>query len=476
MKLDSEERFSGKQFMKGGVWTLTGKLLFALSAFIINVLLSRLLSTSEFGAFFLVFNFILFASTAGILGLQQSVIRFIAEPLSRRQYSEVRRVIGLILKLAVWGALVVTLLFLLLQLTPLFHLGNDWSAVLAIPISIWLFGYIFQLLLSETFRGLYDMKLAASFGGVVSNTLIICSLIVLSLSGYSLKLGAILIIHSLAVGLSNLIAALCLWRKLRRLADGVTPSEQKADNPPAALTSRSILAVSLPIMWSNLALFLLTATDLWILGWFRNEVEVAIYGSAVRFIAIINLFVIVLNAVMSTLISNRYSEGKLDELEQIGRWVTAALAIPGIVMWLMFVGFGDVLLGFVFGEIYSQAAMILIFLSAGQLMNLLMGPVGLVLMLTGNEKRMLAITLFCSAITFSGACLLAGPYGGIGVALMMLAGLMLQNGLMWFTVKRQLGISLHFSIGSLVSLVQAALNRLENRRAAKKNQLAIEQQ
>lgn len=468
MKLESGQQFSGKQFMKGGVWTLSGKLLFALSAFIINVMLSRLLSTSEFGAFFLIFNFILFASTAGILGLQQSVIRFTAEPLSRGQYSAVKQAVSLILKLAFAGSGVVTALFLLLQQTGIIRLDNDWFSAFAVPISIWLFGYIFQLLLSETFRGLYDMKLAASFGGVVSNGLVIVSLVFLTLWGHTLDLGLILFIHCVAVGTSNLAASLCLWWKLKRLGDPTAFVKKETDEPPASLTSRSVLAVSLPIMWSNLALFLLTATDLWILGWFRNEEEVAIYGSAVRFIAIINLFVIVLNAVMSTFISNRFAEGKMEELERVGRWVTACLALPGILMWLIFVGFGDVLLGFVFGEIYSQAAFILIFLSAGQLTNLLMGPVGLVLMLTGNEKRMLAITFFCSVITFTGACLLAGPYGGVGVAVMMLAGLMLQNGLMWFTVKRKLGISLHFSIGSLVSLGQFTLALLGKKRAAKK--------
>lgn len=464
MKTEAGNLSSGKQVMKGGLWTFSGKIVFALSAFIINVMLSRMLDTREYGTYFLVFNLILFGSTVGVMGLNQSIIRFTAENINRKQYHAVRKAIRLTLRFAFLGAVGVTGLYLLVQQTALSRfMDNDIFQSHSLAISMWMFGYIFQILLAETFRGLYDTVLAAWFGGVLSNILVIAFLVLAAFTGQEVSLSIVVLMLLAAIWSSNAAAGWCLWRKLKKL-----PATGSLEPQESRIGWRTIASVSLPIMWSNVSLFFLTATDLWILGLFRNEEEVAIYGAAVRFIAIINLFVIVLNSVMSTFISDRYTAGKLRELERIGRWVTVSLALPGIVLWSTFVLYGEPILGFVFGEIFTQAGTILIFLSAGQLMNLLMGPVGLTLMLTGNERRMLRITLFCSVVTFAGACWMAKAYGGLGVAQAMFAGLLLQNVLMWYTVKKKLGISLHFSLSSLVSLIGLISRCMVEARAASK--------
>lgn len=84
-------------------------------------------------------------------------------------------------------------------------------------------------------------------------------------------------------------------------------------------------------------------------------------------------------------------------------------------------------------------------LSIGQVINLLVGPSGLILTLTGNERTMLRISLFTSCITITGACIAAKFAGPVQVAIVMVAGLALQNAIMLYTTKKKLGIMIYFN-------------------------------
>ncbi|GAB6988090.1 lipopolysaccharide biosynthesis protein [Paenibacillus pini] len=444
--------------VSGGIWTFIGRAVFAFSALLSNILLSRLLNSTEFGTYMLAFNIAFFGNIIGILGLNQSIIRFTTENLKLKRYSQAKRAVYISLRLGLIGAVVTMLLYIVLQQFVLSHFTDSLLlGKVALFTGMWIVASVIQQLIGETFRGLHHVKLAACFGGVLSNVLYIgCLGTVMLLGIHQLHLSTVVFMVSLTLLLNCLLGALVLRNRLKLL-----PHDDNARVPEVERVNRSmIFRVSFPIMLSNVAVFFLTSTDLWILGIFKNADQVAIYGSAVRLIATINFFGVLLNLVMATVISDKNASGQLKELEKTGKSVTTLLTLPAIVLVLIFILFGKTILGIVFGPFYSQAESILIVLSIGQVINLLVGPSALILTLTGNEKSMLKIASCTSVVTIVGAILAAKYSNSTGVALVMLMGLAIQNGLMLMTTKKKLGIMIYFSPVLLWRGAQAGWRRI----------------
>ena len=79
-----------QRLLSGSAWTLTGKAASVLAALIVNALLARLLSPQDFGAYFLAFSMVYLGATVGALGLNQLVVRFVAESMGLGQFGRVR--------------------------------------------------------------------------------------------------------------------------------------------------------------------------------------------------------------------------------------------------------------------------------------------------------------------------------------------------------------------------------------------------
>ncbi|CAM2978564.1 oligosaccharide flippase family protein [Paenibacillus sediminis] len=450
---------SESKMISGGIWTFCGRVVFAFSVLVINVLLSRMLSSTDYGTYLLAFNIAFFGSIVGVLGLNQAIIKFTTENLQLKQYSSVKQAIKLSIRIALMGSISAMVLYLILQQSVLKYFFNSPQlSHVSILTGAWIVMNIFQQFLGETFRGLHGMKAAVIFGGVFSNLLFIISVAIYTLvSSQTISLFAFMLMINLTILINCLLACWFLHLKLKQFP--LTEFMPKYKE----IRLRSILNVSIPIMLSNVALFFLTSSDLWMLGIAHNEEQVAIYGSAVRLIATINFFGIILNSMMSTVISDKNAAGKLKELEKTGRVITTILTIPAIFLVFIFALFGRQILGIVFGSFYSQGGLILFILSIGQVINLLVGPSGLILTLTGNEKVMLRITVISSLLTMSCGAITAINGGPTSLALVMVGGLAFQNLLMWIATKRRLGISTHFSFLLIVKWVKAIVKYIHLR-------------
>ncbi|WP_336765763.1 oligosaccharide flippase family protein [Paenibacillus sp. USHLN196] len=436
-------RLLNNRVINGGIWTFIGRSVFAFSALVTNGLLSRLLNTMDFGTYMLAFSISFFGNIVGILGINQSIIRFTTENLQRKRYFQMKRAVHASLCIALAGAIGTVILYVLFQHFVLSRFMNSSQLDnIALLTGLWILANVIQQFIGETFRGLHEIKYASLFGGVLSNILYITCLITMMIIGSGqLDLSTVILTVSLSLLLNCILGGWILRKKLKSFPNHDQGTVLTTDK----VKSSVIFRVSYPIMLSNVAIFFLTSTDLWILGVFQSEDQVAIYGAAVRLIATINFFGVLLNLVLSTHISEKYASGQLNELEKTGKLVTFIVTLPAIFLVLVFMFLGEEILGVFFGSYYSKAEPILIVLSIGQVINLLVGPSGLILTLTGNERMMLKISLFTSCITITGACIAAKLAGPVEVAIVMVAGLVLQNAILLYATKKKLGIMIFFN-------------------------------
>jgi O-antigen/teichoic acid export membrane protein len=127
-------------------------------------------------------------------------------------------------------------------------------------------------------------------------------------------------------------------------------------------------------MWvTNMTLFVGLQTDFWIVGAFRPQEEVAIYGAAVKLVLMVALPLQIVSAVVPPLITELYVQGRRRELERALRATATLAGIPACLVLAVFMTLGGPILGTVYGGYYREGWLVLAVLSAGQLVNVGLG-------------------------------------------------------------------------------------------------------
>lgn len=424
-----------QRLLSGGAWALGGKVAAACTMLAVNALLARLLSPQELGVYFLAFSLVSLGAMVGSGGLSLAVIRFVAESIGLEQFGRTRRVICIVLLLGLLGALGVGAAYLLFGEVlgaNLFHA----PALVAVTglVAGWMVVMTLQNLLAETFRGFHDIRLASIFGGLVTGGLVTGTLVSGSLGalwfvqGHA-TLGTVLLL-SVGSGLaSTLLAGWFLRRKVRSLPSGSGRVEVK-----------EVLNVSWPLLAAGLTFYVLTQVDIWVLGAFRTQEEVAIYGATVRLVALLSMPLLIVNAVVPPLIAEMHARGEVRELERTLRTIATAASILALPVFIGFILAGGPILGLVYGDYYRQGATVLVVLSMGQLATFWSGACGHVLTMTGHHHPAMAITALSSLVAVAISLASVNSLGMLGVAFGPFVGLALQNIAMAIYSRKVIGI------------------------------------
>ena len=424
-----------EKLLKGSAWAFLGKVISISSAVIVNALLARLLTHEEMGAYFLTLSFVSLAAVFAQLGLTQAIVRLISESIGTGRVDRVGQYIYLTLKIATVGGVVVSGLIAFgggkIIAQCIFH--SLLMAQITGIATAWFVLSMFQQLISEIFRGFHDIKLATVFGGVLTGILSMVLFLVLWLVQGHGNLSEVLALTLLAGTTSLIFSSVILWKKLITL-----PSAHGA-----VIRSSDILKMSWPLWVTNLTIFGLAQADLVIMGMFRSPEEVAVYGVVTRMIGLVGMPLMIMNAVISPLISEMYSQGEVGVLQRTLRTVSTLGSLPAIMIVGVFVVSGSSLLGVVFGEYYKSGGAILLILCIGQLINTMTGSCGMVLMMTGHQFAMMVITLVSGLLSIVTGCLLVRNYAGEGVAVASAAGLIAQNIAALLLAKAKVGIWTH---------------------------------
>ncbi len=434
-----------KRLLTGGAWAFVGRILTAVSVLAVNALLARLLSPAEMGDYFLMFSLVGFAAIVAQSGLATTIVRLVAESLASGDYGRARQSIKWVFRIISVSALIVALVMVFgggdFVSRQIFH-SPMMGAVVHIA-ALWVVVLVFQTINAETFRGFHDIRMASIFGGLSTSVFSALIFFVLWVFRGHSDLQEVVILSTVAGMSTALLSGILLGKRFNRLPAG-----------DRAISLEEVLTIAWPLWVTSLTLFVLTQADLWILGLFRNQDEVAIYGIAVRLVALIAMPLTIVNAVIQPVISDMYSRDKLIQLEKIMRVSGTLVAIPAFAILGLFVLFGDIILGYFFGAFYRGAALVLLILSAGQLINVWAGSCGLVLMLTGNQMLMMKISIVTGVLTILSSFLLVERYGSTGVAGAAALGIILQNILMLLAVRKKLKIWTHADFRYVTAIVK----------------------
>src|SRR5215831_18574159 len=359
------------RLLRDGSRTLAGRVLFSLAGFAVNVLLTRLLAPAEMAGYFLLVSMVTIVSMVAQLGLPTSVVRFTAESLGQSLNSRAAGAIrGALLCGLASGVLAGGTLALTGRFAQRSWFALDFDGYIYALAGVWVAALVLGSIVAESFRGLRDSLLAAVFGGALTNGCLVVLLIAGLLFPRARGLHEVLALAATAALVNVALGSYLLRRKLQGLG------------PVLRFRVGELLAASWPLMIASLAIFVATQADLWIAASLLSKEAVALYGAAARM-------------------------------------VRASAALAGgtsAAVLVVLTVFAPELLRLAFGPFYAAAAVVLLPLCAGQVVNAFCGGAAPVMMMSGAGRGAMAISLACGAWLLIAGPMAARAWGIAGLA------------------------------------------------------------
>lgn len=176
------------------------------------------------------------------------------------------------------------------------------------------------------------------------------------------------------------------------------------------------------------------------IGVLGNEVDVAYFRVAMQATTLLVLGQQAMNTVMQPRVARSYRNGEILNTQSLLKTSVRLSSLSSIPLALIFIIWGKEVINLLFGETYIPAISILKILCVGQIFNVCMGSVGMILNMTGNEKRTLRAQFITLISTLIGFYVLIPTYGGEGAAYSVSIGLIVWNSLMAVDVYRLTGL------------------------------------
>jgi O-antigen/teichoic acid export membrane protein len=413
---------------------LVGRVVSIVLGVVINGFLARLLTPSEYGAYFTSFTLVIVGAIVAQLGLDRAVVRLVSASIGTdlpgRARQAIRRIlwIGSIAAVGMGAALA-------FGLGPWLADNVFHSALLraAMPITGgWLAATAIQSLFVETYRGLQDFRRAVLFDAMLVDVLWASMFGALYVAGARVGLNTIIALSAGATVLIMAVGGAILSPRIRGI-DG-----------DGDLDRGEILQIAWPSVITNTAIYFLgTGVDLLVLAAFWPQRYVAVYGAATRLVTLVATPLWIVRGVMTPLIAELHAQGKTEELERSSRAAAALAGIPSLLVLGIFLLFGGSILGAYQGPFYRQGAAVLAILSFGRMVAVWAGPCAATLMMTGYQRVMMYVTVSTGVLSVALGIVFAQRFGRIGVAWSTSAVIILQNAAMLLLAKRLVGVWTH---------------------------------
>ncbi len=396
----------------------------AISTLIMSIAVARSLPAEDAGLFFLALSIITFLANIGLLGLNQSVLRFIGYYHSEKKWSMINAVS--------------------------FH-ASRWASICLLGFCLglyivapWLSSGVFEKpTLTPVLRGLSPsvfflgiiILLAHQLQAINRTT----KSIILRFIAIPLVLGATILFvnfdtaHGIGTFYSIIAMVVCVLGCYLWWNSHIIRTREKFD--------RSVLWASCFPLW---IVILMGQTSQWsaqfVAGAWVSASEIAQLSVAQRTATLVNFILIAVNLVIAPRLAGLYAQKKYDEVEKLALKAVRImiffavpifgliLAVPGWVMSL-------------FGDTYSSGATLLVILASGQLINVLTGSTGYLLSMSGHEGDLRNVVLISGPIAVGSALLLTPLFGVHGAAVATAIAVASQNLLSVYMVKKRLGFN-----------------------------------
>lgn len=396
-------------------------------AFILNVVIARLLGADGAGLYFIAMSVTVIGSIIARMGLDNSLLRFIASSATQGDWGRVKGVFALGMKKALIATMTTSLL--LAFLTPLLAEKMFGKPDVSEPMrwmSMGIITFSFMMLLAESLKGLKQIRNSMLVSGAIYplvSLIIIWPLVsFLGVAGASLA-------YVLATGMAALVG-LMFWRRNMCHHEPTNisfdPEDLKSSSRPLWLMAFINQAV---LPW----------TPLLLLGVWGTSGESGIFGAATRVAMLVTFFLATVNTILAPKFAELHAKGDIKTLGHLARRFAMYITLATSPLFLLLIIKGQWVMG-MFGDDFLVGGGVLAILAVGQVINSITGSVGYLLMMTGHERDMRNSSIIGSVIMLFLAFTLIPSMGMTGAAISSASAIAGMNIVSSYMVWERLGV------------------------------------
>lgn len=180
---------------------------------------------------------------------------------------------------------------------------------------------------------------------------------------------------------------------------------------------KELISYSVPLVFTGFLIFCVQWSDLLMLGAMDSALSVGVYRAASQIPVFLGLILTAFNSIYAPVIAEMHHNGLNERLETMfkttARWVFF-FSFPAA---LMIVFSTKEVMGIFGAEFTGQGALVLIILTAAQVVNCAAGGVGYTLIMTGRQKLEMMNSLVLISVNIALNYILIPYYGPIGAAI-----------------------------------------------------------
>jgi len=390
---------------------------------VIGVALSRLLGAEGLGVYAFAMSLATLLGTASRLGLTTLLVREVAIRLERGDEAGSVGLVSWVHQISLSVSVVVAAVTL------------AWAATVSTSETAWTVGLAMLVLVfmtattlrSAALRGLNAVVLASLPLHLVRPVVALAGLGVLTVLAWerpSQAMGAQVLAWMVAGGL-----ALALWRQRAPVVPSTPPS-----------TPRKWLAAAMPLLLLDGLLVTIHHSDILMLKWLATDASTGIYAIVSQLGRLTALVLVAANSVVSPRFAALHEAGDSDGLQQLVRASARGVSLLTVVLALGLLGFGSQVLAFYapgFEVGYPALAVIV----TGQALNAMAGSVGYLLVMTGHDRDVAAVSLVVCALNLTLNLVLIPEYDMVGAALASAISVVAWNGALVVLVRKRLRLN-----------------------------------
>jgi O-antigen/teichoic acid export membrane protein len=359
----------------GATVSLIGKVLGRGIDFAKQIALARLLNVEAFGLYALIWNLLRVVGVLAPLGLQNGVIQF-AVPFRSTDKGKFKDVILRSLELSLIVSIGLTILLWWAAPWLASNLFDEPGFVKAFRVFVLTLPPMVGLrIAANATRISQRMQYAIYAEELLQSISALLLFLLLFIGGWQL-LGAIW-----ATTLSFLLAFGLSCYYLYRLF----PSAFRLKRQPA-VSNKILIAYSAPTALSGLFGVVVNRLDRLFIGYYGTMTDVGIYQAAAQFSIIFAVVLDGFNAIFSPIIAELHHKNRFAELQEIFR-ISTKWSIYANTPFFLIIFFApySVMEG-IFGTSYRLGVAPLLILTIGQVVNISVGGVGRLLIMTGKQN------------------------------------------------------------------------------------------
>ncbi len=408
----------GRQIARGYLTGIAGIVVVRMCGFFFNILLARWLGPADFGEFILFTAVIAFAVMLSDAGFSAGVLRFVALYTGQGDSLNVRGVFltatgSVVLLSTVVGAILFFTRDLLSVSFKSVHL--PWMITVVAPL-------------------LGALVLGNLFMSALQGRQLIQPMIVLrDMIEPILRVALCAILLWLGLGLGAAVWAYVFGQLFLFFAFGILLwkifdlGSERWDILSPVFTS--LAAFSLPLLFSQLAGYLMQWVDTLLLGAMMSVREVGIYGAAQRWASIGGTPLSALAPVFLPVITRLYGEQRMDDVADYYKRITDGLMAVGFLILAATLAYSDFLMGIFGTEYLGRGTTVLKIMAFGVFVNLATGPTGALFHMKGRARLMFFTGLALLPISVGTTWFLISRWGLLGAAAAAAGVMALSNGL-----------------------------------------------